>query len=58
VLAGVALAFAFGIQGLETAGRVLVGLVVFFGIAIALRVGATRRLVLAFSRWALPGAHG
>jgi len=57
VLAGVALAFAFGIQGVATVARVVVGLGIFLGIAVALRAGVTRRIVLRFSRWALPGAH-
>ena len=53
VVAGIALALAFGIQGLGTLGRIGVGLVAFIGVALVLKVDATRRVVLVFARWAL-----
>lgn len=57
VLATIALSFAFGLQNLSTVCRVLVGLVIFFGLALLLRASASRRVITRFARWALPGAH-
>jgi hypothetical protein len=57
VLAGIALALAFGIEGLTSLGRLIVGLVVFFGLAVLLRIPLSRRSITRFARWALPGAH-
>jgi hypothetical protein len=57
VLAGIALALAFGIQHLDWWARVIVGASSFLGVAVVLRAAVSRRWVTRFARWALPGAH-
>jgi hypothetical protein len=57
VLAGIALAFALGVQGLPWWARALLGAGIFLALALALRAPKSRQTITRFSRWALPGAH-
>jgi hypothetical protein len=57
VLAGIALAFAFGIQDVPWWARAIIAVAAFVGLAVLLRAAVARRWVTRFARWALPGAH-